>query len=86
MKLRYVLPVVVPPSPVKAGPITPVAPGTPLTTSSPSLQHFPSNTNLRPIYFDAPIVARKDDGWEDMLENALLEWVNVVVEERRGER
>jgi hypothetical protein len=57
-----------------------------MTTSSPSLQRFPSNANLRPIYFDAPIVARKDDGWEDMLENALLEWVNVVVEERRGER
>jgi hypothetical protein len=86
LKLRYVLPVVAPVVPAKTGPGTPIAPGTPLTTPSPSLIRFPSNTNLRPIYFDAPIVARKDNGWEDMLENAVLKWMDAVVEERRGER
>lgn len=36
--------------------------------------------------FDAPLVAKKEDGWEDMLERLVLRWVEVVVEERRGER
>ena len=27
-----------------------------------------------PIFFDARVVARRDDGWEDMLERTLLCW------------
>ena len=37
-----------------------------------------------PIFFDARVVARRDEGWEDMLERALLRWTSVVVEERRN--
>ena len=36
------------------------------------------------IEFDARVVARKDQGWEDMLEKVLLRWVQNVVEEKRG--
>jgi hypothetical protein len=86
LKLRYLLPVVAPIVPAKTGLNTPTAPGSPLTTPSPSLIRFPSNTTQPPVYFDAPIVARKDDGWEDMLENAVFKWIDAVVEERRGER
>jgi hypothetical protein len=86
LKLRYLLPVVAPVIPAKAGPITSAAPGTPLTTPSPSLTRFPSNNTSPPIFFDAPVVARKEEGWEYMLENAVLKWADAVVEERRGER
>jgi hypothetical protein len=37
-----------------------------------------------PIFFDARVVARQDDSWEDMLERTLLRWTSVVVEERRN--
>ena len=33
---------------------------------------------------DAPLVARKDDGWERMLEGLALRWVECVVDEKRG--
>ena len=36
-----------------------------------------------PIVFDSKVVAKKDDGWEDMLENVLFSWVDKVVEEKR---
>ena len=38
------------------------------------------------IEFDARVVARKDEGWEDMLEKVLLRWVQNVVEEKRSVR
>jgi len=37
-----------------------------------------------PIFFDARIVARRDDGWEDMLERTLLCWTSAVVVEHRN--
>lgn len=55
-------------------------------TPSPSKARFSSSSTEPPIFFDAPLVARREDGWEDMLENLVLKWMNVVVEERRGER
>jgi hypothetical protein len=36
-----------------------------------------------PILFDARVVAKKDEGWEDMLEAVLFRWVDKVVDERR---
>lgn len=36
-----------------------------------------------PIVFDSKVVAKKDNGWEDMLENVLLSWIDKVVDERR---
>jgi hypothetical protein len=38
------------------------------------------------IVFDAKIIARKEEGWEDMLEIVLLQWVRKVVDERRRAR
>jgi hypothetical protein len=37
-----------------------------------------------PIFFDARVVAHRDEGWEDMLERILLRWMLAVVQERRG--
>ena len=36
-----------------------------------------------PIVFDARGVAKKEEGWEDMLESVLMRWMDKVVEERR---
>jgi hypothetical protein len=36
------------------------------------------------MFFDAREVARRDDGWEDMLERILLRWTLAIVEERRS--
>ncbi len=35
------------------------------------------------LVFDAKVVARRDAGWEDMLEGAVLAWVEEVVKEKR---
>jgi len=56
--------------------VEPAAPPSPLTPTGKSSE--------MPIFFDARVVARRDDGWEDMLERALLRWTSVVVEERRN--
>jgi len=53
---------------------------------STSKARFTPGSTEPPILFDAPAVARKEDGWEGMLENLVLKWVDAVVEERRGER
>lgn len=37
-----------------------------------------------PLSFDPKVIARKDPGWEEMLESAVLRWVEVVVEEARA--
>jgi hypothetical protein len=39
-----------------------------------------------PISFNASVIARQEEGWEDMLETVLLRWVDAVVGEQRGER
>ncbi|KAK1232863.1 hypothetical protein PQX77_003976 [Marasmius sp. AFHP31] len=87
LKLRYMLPIVTPAVP--AGPRPPAGRGsqppsstnTPLTSPSAQQRKFP--TNEPPISFDAKVVAKKDDGWEDMLEAVLLRWMWRVVDERR---
>ncbi|KAH9975003.1 hypothetical protein BGW80DRAFT_1299516 [Lactifluus volemus] len=50
-----------------------------LPPPSPSVSKF----SEPPIFFDARLVARRDDGWDDMLERTLLRWTLAVVEERR---
>lgn len=42
--------------------------------------------DVEPVMFDATLVARLGDGWEDSLETVLLRWVDAVVGEQRGER
>lgn len=83
LKLRYMLPVITT-NPSKTGKNTPRNGSTPLSSPSPSIQRFPHTEEV--ILFDAPVVARQEPGWEDMLETLLLKWVNVVAEERRGDR
>jgi hypothetical protein len=43
-------------------------------------------TTELPITFDPRLVARKEEGWDTMLYDTLLKWMDVVVDERRGER
>ncbi|KIJ67165.1 hypothetical protein HYDPIDRAFT_173830 [Hydnomerulius pinastri MD-312] len=102
LKLRYLLPLIVPsapgrldhiprtgsPAPGRERGASPArgssipAPDTP--TSSPAKTRFA--TSESPLMFDPRLVARKDDGWNTMLEAALLRWVTALVEETRGER
>jgi hypothetical protein len=60
--------------------LTPAAePAPPTSPSTPTV-----NSSEIPVFFDARVVARRDEGWEDMLERTLLRWTSVVVEERRN--
>lgn len=107
LKLRYLLPLVVPStpsrpdhiprtasparahsrgvSPARSPSIHPVSLSAPDAPPSPSPMKTRSATAEPPIIFDPRLVARKDDGWEIMLETAVLRWVKAVVEETRGE-
>ncbi|KAG7085570.1 hypothetical protein E1B28_003126 [Marasmius oreades] len=83
LKLRYMLPIVTPAVP--AGPRPPPSSNnTPLTSPSAQSRKFP--TDEPPILFDAKFVAKKDAGWEDMLEGVLLRWMWRVVDEQRSVR
>ena len=82
LKLRYTLPIHIP-SHLSTNPSS-----TPLSSPSAKMQSFtfPAKQRHRresPIVFDARVVAKKDAGWEDMLESVLMRWVDKVVEERR---
>lgn len=83
LKLRYELPILTPNVPVAPqGHLTPGETTTPLASPQPSAQRFPSMEP--PIVFDATVIARKEDGWEAMLEQLALRWAICVVDERRG--
>ncbi|KAF5391104.1 hypothetical protein D9757_003173 [Collybiopsis confluens] len=76
LKLRYLLPILVPSqvlSPPKPGAGTPMASNTPLTSPLPIAQKFP--TNEPPVMFDARIVAKQEEGWEEMLETYFAYWI-----------
>lgn len=82
LKLRYMLPLQVPSQSLvqASGPGTPLNGGTPLGS--------PVRTTHRtaepPIVFDARVVAKKEDDWEDMLEAVLIKWLWKAVEEKRN--
>ncbi|KAI0248527.1 hypothetical protein BJV78DRAFT_1235181 [Lactifluus subvellereus] len=78
LKLRYMLPIISPATPDV--PTLKPNPTGDLTPPSPSAAKFAEP----PIFFDARVVARRDDGWGDMLERTLLRWISAVVQERRG--
>ncbi|TDL20420.1 hypothetical protein BD410DRAFT_772688 [Rickenella mellea] len=77
LKLRYLIPVIGP-NVVRDNSQS----NTPLSSPQPSTVSFPSGE--KPVFFDAKVVARKDEGWEAILENLVMKWVNAVVEEKRG--
>jgi len=81
LRLRYMLPIISP-----ALPDVPTMPPSQMCrTSAVPAAPSPSTSKCSesPIFFDARVVARRDDGWEDMLERTLLCWTSAVVEERR---
>ena len=96
LKLRYLLPVVMPSSDPNlkwgralngvagahhgTGSNTP-SHGTPIT--SPTKHKF--KMEELPIFFDGPLIARQGEGWDMLLETAIDRWVECVVAERRGE-
>ncbi|GJJ14255.1 hypothetical protein Clacol_008519 [Clathrus columnatus] len=74
LKLRYMIPL---------GPtLTP--------NTSRSISPAPSGTTQRPVneflIFDPQIVSKREPGWEDMLEKAVMKWMWCVVAEKRGTR
>ncbi|THU95766.1 hypothetical protein K435DRAFT_819615 [Dendrothele bispora CBS 962.96] len=106
LKLRYMLPIILPTHVLPIAPSTsssstgsrpgtpklgtgsnantPLTGNTPLSSPLPHGQRF--NANEPPLLFDAKVVARKDEGWDGMLEAVLVRWMWRVVDERRGER
>ncbi|OCB91513.1 hypothetical protein A7U60_g1248 [Sanghuangporus baumii] len=59
----------------------------PVTPTSPARTQFiPGKGEIPLIGFDAKLVARREEGWDTMLETVVLEWVKAVVDERRSAR
>jgi hypothetical protein len=58
--------------------------GTP--ASSPGLATISFQQGLIPNLFDAAIVAKRGELWEEMLYDAVLLWMGAVVGEKRGEK
>ncbi|KAJ3570858.1 hypothetical protein NP233_g4137 [Leucocoprinus birnbaumii] len=80
LKLRYLLPIQVPSQVFKPA----IGFGLPSVPLAPTIPRQPSSTaSDASTFFDAKLVARKEDGWEDMLKSVLNLWVQKVVEERR---
>lgn len=65
---------------------TPADGNTPLPSPSVSAVSFPATITEDTILFDAPLVARLEDGWEHALERLVFKWMDAVVSEKRGER
>ncbi|KAG7440104.1 uncharacterized protein BT62DRAFT_938301 [Guyanagaster necrorhizus] len=83
LKLRYMLPIVVP---TQVLPPSHSGPGhSPSGSPQASQTRFPGGTSEPPIMFDAKVVAGKSEEWEDMLEAVLMRWMRKVVDERRNE-
>ncbi|KIK96971.1 hypothetical protein PAXRUDRAFT_825411 [Paxillus rubicundulus Ve08.2h10] len=105
LKLRYLLPLIVPSAPGRPDHIPPTAspariharaashassgPAPAPSATGDTLASSPAKvrfaTSEPPLTFDPRHVARKEDGWEAMLEAVVLRWVTAVVQETRGE-
>ncbi|KAF8823151.1 hypothetical protein HHX47_DHR12000003 [Lentinula edodes] len=95
LKLRYMLPILVP---TQALSIKPKA-GTGTTATTPNISNTPPThtplpsplplfqkkfaTDEPPVMFDARIVAKQEEGWEEMLETVVRRWMWRVVDEKR---
>lgn len=86
LKLRYMIPIQVPNQPLSQHPGSSSVTNTPLSSPAATAQRFALSKADRepPIQFDARIVAKKEEGWEDMLGAVLYRWVDKVVDERRS--
>ncbi|THH05555.1 hypothetical protein EW145_g4708 [Phellinidium pouzarii] len=97
LKLRYLVPLTTPMSSTPSVPslqqssssssdslASTAKPITP-TSSSPARIKFIAGTGEVPlIVFDAKAIARRDEGWDAMLETVVLCWVRAVVNEKRA--
>ena len=72
--------------PSSTRPGTPSQGNSPLPSPAGNAVAFPAAITEDAILFDAPMVARLDEGWELTLERLVFKWMDVVVSERRGER
>ncbi|KAG5651554.1 hypothetical protein H0H81_008264 [Sphagnurus paluster] len=80
LKLRYMLPIQVPSQSLVQASGTGTGNATPL--GSPVRNSHRSTEP--PVIFDAKVVAKKEAGWDAMLEAVLVMWVAKVVEEKRS--
>lgn len=83
LRLRYMLNVG--PTPIQSGRTSQST--TPVISPSPSQQAFilPPTTAVDDqfVRFDPQVVAKREEGWETMLEGATLKWMWAVVTEKR---
>ncbi|KLO05055.1 hypothetical protein SCHPADRAFT_1003074 [Schizopora paradoxa] len=123
LKLRYLLPLVTPPTssgiPTHADALKSVIAGSSTVSSSaattPTASPAPTQTKFHipppnsaglassasaptvagsrrleaapgSVIFDAKVVARKDEGWDAMLEHVVFRWIGAVVDEERRDR
>ncbi|KLO07397.1 hypothetical protein SCHPADRAFT_945305 [Schizopora paradoxa] len=123
LKLRYLLPLVTPPTssgvPTHADALKSVIAGSSTVSSSaattPTASPAPTQTKFHipppnsaglassasaptvagsrrveaapgSVIFDAKVVARKDEGWDSMLEHVVFRWIGAVVDEERRDR
>lgn len=66
----------------------------PFTATQPSLNEPPKKHRgdqmmsdpvlSPPVHFDPKLVANRDHGWQDMLQGAVLRWLEAVIAEKRG--
>lgn len=70
---------------ISSNQLTGVSSQEPTPASSPvatALTFYPTlSTNI----FDAAVVAKREDNWQEMLQSALFKWVDAVVNEKRGD-
>lgn len=73
MKLRYMIP------------FTAMLPTQPAPPKKHRLDNMMPDPMLSPpVHFDPKLVANRDQGWQDMLQLAVLRWLEAVVSEKRG--
>ncbi|KAJ8689192.1 hypothetical protein PTI98_013241 [Pleurotus ostreatus] len=81
LKLRYLLPIHIPPAHSRHSNAHKPLPAIPKPSSTSST---PSHPPVAPLTFDPKLIARKEEGWENMLEAVLDRWIEAIVEERRN--
>ncbi|KAG8903428.1 hypothetical protein FRB99_003323 [Tulasnella sp. 403] len=89
LKLRYLVPLAPPPEPTLTPPSN--HPGSPIQGVSrrivssgytPKMSHILSSMGP-PLIFDAKLIAKREEGWDEMLEDALEKWVELLLKETR---
>ncbi len=89
LKLRYGIPLQLPAEPTPMKSIVPLQPSseTAAPDKPPPQRRAISNSQpkVEGIAYDPAIIARKDEGWKELLSVVLRKWVDAVVMEARKE-